>query len=264
VQLQNPDLDVLCLHPDNIDQVGHASGFSPSNPAYMTAITDVDTWVGEVMTALKARPDYANEDWLVLIVTDHGGLGTSHGGNSNEERQIWWIASGTNVRHAQIFAADPGSYKMSTNPVDPVKLAKAPVQADIAVTALHHLIYDSGIRPDNKAVTPGSTWNLDGKSWLDSIMIAPPSTGVANVPATFDMKIYPNPSTGLMTLWFDPAGKPVSYQVTNTFGQIVKEDKKVIMDYKLNVDLANQPAGNYFITVYAGNQKSVKQVTLSQ
>ena len=262
VQLQNPNLDVLCLHPDNIDAAGHSSGFSPSNPAYMTAINNVDTWVGSVMTALKSRPDYANEDWLVFVVTDHGGLGTSHGGNSNEERHIWWVASGKNVKHEQIFAADPGSYRMSTNPVDSVKLSKAPVQADIAVTALHHLIYESGVRPDDKSVTPGSTWNLDGKSWLDSLMLPIP-TGVVNVAAPLDVKIYPNPTTGLVTLWFDAAGSPVSYQVTNSLGQMVKEEQKVSMNYKLNVNLANQPAGNYFITIHAGDRKTVKQIVLS-
>lgn len=259
LQLQNPNLDVLCLHPDNIDQAGHSSGFSPSNPAYMTAITNVDTWVGQVMDELKARPTYADEDWLILIVTDHGGLGTSHGGNSNEERQIWWVASGNNVRHHQLYASDPGSYRMSTNPVDPVKLAKTPVQADIAVTALHHLIYDSGIRPEEQ-----TAWKLDGKSWLDSIMVAP--TGIPELPAAtgFDLKIYPNPSTGLMTLWFDPAGQPVSYQVTNSLGQVVKNVAHADMAYKLNVDLADQPAGNYFIKVVSGNRSEVRQVAVTK
>jgi len=263
VQLQNPNLDVLCLHPDNIDITGHSSGFSPSNAAYMNAITLVDTWIGDVMTALKNRPDYANEDWLILVVTDHGGRGTSHGGNSDEERHIWWIASGNNVRHHQIFAADPGSYNMTNNPVDPVKLAKAPVQADIAVTALHHLIYDSGKRPDDKSVAPGSAWDLDGKSWLDSLMI-PPATGVINAPIAMEVKTYPNPSTGVITLWFDPMGQPVSYQVTNAMGQVIKEEQQLSMAHKLNIDIGCQPAGNYFISVKAGNRKAVKQIVLSK
>jgi arylsulfatase A-like enzyme len=263
LQLQNPDLDVLCLHPDNIDMAGHSSGFSPSNPAYMKAITDVDTWIGKVMDEVKARPNYADEDWLILIVTDHGGIGTSHGGNSDEERHIWWVASGNNVRKYQLKASDPGSYRMPTNPVDPVKLAKAPTQADIAVTALHHLIYDSGIRPDDKSKAPGTTWNLDGKSWLDSIMI-PPATGIQPAPATLDMKMYPNPTSGLVTLWFDPMGQAVSYQVTNMLGQVLKAAQHVDMGYKLNLDLGDQPAGNYIITVTAGNHTSVKQVTLTK
>ncbi|PZF71855.1 alkaline phosphatase family protein [Taibaiella soli] len=273
VQLQNPNLDVLNLHVDNIDAAGHASGFSPSNAAYMSAIQSVDTWVGQVMAALRARPNYANEDWLVFVITDHGGLGTSHGGNSNEERHIWWIATGENVQHKQITAVDPGSYNMATNPVDTNLLKKAPTQSDIAVTALHHLIYSTGIRPDDKSTTQGAAWNLDGKSWLDSIMVptvdtttTPPPTpsAVPNVNANFDVKIYPNPATNLITLWFDPMGKPVSYAVTNAVGQVVKEMTQVSMQEKLNIDLGSQPAGNYFITVIAGDRKTVKQVVLTK
>jgi len=263
VQLQNPDLDVLNLHPDNIDMTGHSSGFSPSNAAYMSAITLVDTWVGDVMKALKERPTYAQEDWLILLVTDHGGLGTSHGGNSDEERHIWWAASGANVRKHQVFASDPGSYKMANNPVDPVKLAKAPTQADIAVTALHHLIYETGKRPDDLSVEPGKSWKLDGKSWLDSIMIkVPTAIGGTQEPA-MDVKIYPNPTTGLLTLWFDPAGAPVSYEVTNATGRIVKQDHNLNIVHKLNIDLAQVAAGNYFVTITAGANKVTKTIAVA-
>jgi hypothetical protein len=264
VQLQNPNLDVLSLHPDNIDMTGHSSGFSPSNAAYMNAITQVDTWIGEVMTALKSRPTYNEEDWLVLIVTDHGGLGTSHGGNSDEERHIWWVATGNNVKHQQIFAEDPGSYRIAGNPVDPVKLAKAPVQADIAVTALHHLLYDAGVRPDDKTVAPGSAWNLDGKSWLDSLMVAPTPTGVHEINTALEAKIYPNPATGLITLWMDASGNDVSYQVTDIAGRVVKQAAGLRMEYKLNIDLCEQPAGAYLITVKAGNRTTTKQIVLTK
>lgn len=272
VQLQNPDLDVLSLHVDNIDAAGHSTGFSPSNPSYMTAINNVDVWVGQVMTALKNRPTYNDEDWLVFVITDHGGIGTSHGGNTDEERHIWWVASGKNVKHAQLFATDPGSYKMNSNPVDTAKLAKTPVQADIAVTALHHLIYDSGKRPDNKTVAPGLAWNLDGKSWLDSIMVEgttpppppPPPTSINDVSNNLELKIYPNPATNLITLWFNPEGKAVSYQVINAIGQIVKSADKVTMNEKLNIDLGNQAAGNYIIHIQAGDKTTFRKIVIAK
>ncbi len=264
VQLQNPDLDVLTLHPDNIDMTGHSSGFSPSNAAYMNAINQVDTWIGDVLTALKSRPTYNDEDWLILVVTDHGGLGTSHGGNSDEERHIWWVASGNNVKHKQIFAEDPGSFRIAGSPVDTNKLKKAPVQADIAVTALHHLIYDSGIRPDNKAVAPGSAWNLDGKSWLDSLMMPQTPTSVRETASKLEAKIYPNPASGLITLWLDAGKDDVAYQVTDITGRVVKQASNLKMDYKLNIDLCDQPAGTYLISVQAGNRQTTKQIVLSK
>jgi len=271
--LQNPNIDVMVAYTNYVDGVGHSTGFSPSNPAYMKAIEEIDKWVGAVMADVKSRPDYANEDWLILLTTDHGGLGTSHGGNSNEERHVWWVAAGNNVNPKQMIASDPGSYNMSNNPVDPVKVKLAPVQADIAVTALHHLLYESGVRPDDKSKLPGSSWDLDGKSWLDSIYIKKEdpnpgpdpddsTTGVGNEPEVMDVKVFPNPATGLVTIWFDPKAQPVSYHVTDISGRIVKSGQPVSMGLKLNIDLSGQPAGTYFISVQAGSRKTVKQVLL--
>lgn len=260
--LQNPNIDVMIAYTNYVDGVGHSTGFSPSNPAYMKGIEDIDKWVGAVMDDVKKRPTYADEDWLILLVTDHGGLGTSHGGNSNEERHIWWIASGNNVKPKQIFATDPGSYVMSNNPVDPAKVAKVPVQADIAVTALHHLLYDAGVRPDDKSKLPGSSWDLDGKSLLHEIFPPVDPSGISNAPAALEMKVYPNPATGYLTLWLDPQGQPVSYTITNTAGQVVKAAQQMITGHKLNIDITGQAEGSYFITVQAGDRKSVKQIQI--
>ena len=93
---QNPT-DVMFLHFDNGDYAGHAHGFSPQVPEYMAAIEGIDGYIGMVMQAIENRPTYTNEDWLVLITTDHGGLGTSHGGSSIQEENVFLIASGNNI-----------------------------------------------------------------------------------------------------------------------------------------------------------------------
>ena len=91
------DPDLMFLHFDEIDYAGHADGFSPTVPAYLNAIENSDTHIGTVLQAIQQRPDYAEEDWLILVTTDHGGLGTSHGGNSLEEQNVFVIASGNSV-----------------------------------------------------------------------------------------------------------------------------------------------------------------------
>ena len=91
------DPDVMFLHFDAVDHAGHAHGFSPSVPQYISAIQDVDLYIGEVVEAVKNRSLYSQEDWLFLVTTDHGGVGTSHGGTSIEHRQIFMIASGDNI-----------------------------------------------------------------------------------------------------------------------------------------------------------------------
>ena len=91
------DPDLVFLHFDDADHVGHSLGFSPEVPEYLAIIETIDAHIGTVLTSIEQRPDYAEEDWLVLVTTDHGGLGTSHGGNSPEEETVFVIASGQNI-----------------------------------------------------------------------------------------------------------------------------------------------------------------------
>ncbi|MCH2022635.1 MAG: alkaline phosphatase family protein [Saprospiraceae bacterium] len=90
--LNNTDPDVIFLHFDDVDHEGHAHGFSPTVPEYMSAIEASDRHIGYIMNALKSRANYTMEDWLVIVSTDHGGIGSSHGGSSFEERNIFYIA----------------------------------------------------------------------------------------------------------------------------------------------------------------------------
>lgn len=92
--LTNEDPDVIFVHFDDVDHAGHADGFTENEPGYISAIELVDGQVGSILTALYARADYANENWLIMISTDHGGNESGHGGASPEERTIFIIASG--------------------------------------------------------------------------------------------------------------------------------------------------------------------------
>ena len=101
-ELADSNLTALFVHFDDVDHAGHGSGFSPTNPNYIMAIETVDAAIGGVIAAVKARPNYDKEDWLILVSTDHGGLGTVHGGDSEEERTIFVIASGKNIPKKEI------------------------------------------------------------------------------------------------------------------------------------------------------------------
>lgn len=72
--------DVLFLHFENVDSTGHASGFSPTNPAYIDAIRGVGNHTAQIMSAIEQREQNFGEQWLVFVVTDHGGFGLEHGG----------------------------------------------------------------------------------------------------------------------------------------------------------------------------------------
>ena len=95
--LETGDPHAIFVHLDDPDYAGHANGFSPFVFPYLDAIEAMDIQVGLMLDALQARPNFQSEDWLVLVTTDHGGIGTTHGGNSMEERRVFVIASGESV-----------------------------------------------------------------------------------------------------------------------------------------------------------------------
>ena len=91
------ELDIMFLDFDHVDHAGHTYGFNPDTPQYTDTIREVDEYIGWVISAMESRPNFDNEEWLILITSDHGGLSTSHGGQSIEERTIPIIISGSSA-----------------------------------------------------------------------------------------------------------------------------------------------------------------------
>jgi hypothetical protein len=85
----NPD--VLFVAFDDVDAAGHSYGFSPAVLQYRQAIEQTDSYISEILTALHARTNYPNEDWLIVLTTDHGGNMAGHGGGTLEERTIFTV-----------------------------------------------------------------------------------------------------------------------------------------------------------------------------
>jgi hypothetical protein len=87
--VQNGDPDVIFVQFDELDGAGHSSGYAPDNPNYVTTIERLDSYIGIMVDAIKNRPNFESEDWQILVTADHGGKGTGHGGQSEEERTIF-------------------------------------------------------------------------------------------------------------------------------------------------------------------------------
>lgn len=100
--LVDEDPDVMFVHLDSPDGAGHGYGYSIDVPQYISTLEAVDTSIGVMLDALDSRSTSENENWLIILTTDHGGLGRSHGGNSIDERNVFFIASGDNVENKQI------------------------------------------------------------------------------------------------------------------------------------------------------------------
>ena len=85
--------DIMVLHFDNPDAFGHDSGFSPINQEYLNAISISDAYLSEIMMTIEQRESLYNEEWLIVISTDHGGEGTGHGNQYDlpQTRFVWSI-----------------------------------------------------------------------------------------------------------------------------------------------------------------------------
>ena len=87
---------------DHVDRSGHWFGFKPKIGRYTKAIEQVDTYIGWIYEAITKRGTYANEDWLVIITSDHGGRNRNHGGQSLEEKEVPIIIKKSNKKQVNI------------------------------------------------------------------------------------------------------------------------------------------------------------------
>lgn len=89
-RLASGNPDVLLVNFNSVNLAGKAGAFLASDAGYKAAVLQVDNYIGAMMQAMKARPAYnKNEEWLVIITSNHGGIGNSYGGNSAEEANVF-------------------------------------------------------------------------------------------------------------------------------------------------------------------------------
>jgi bisphosphoglycerate-independent phosphoglycerate mutase (AlkP superfamily) len=89
---------------DEVDGAGHSGGFHPGNPDYLEAVAVTDAQVGQMLDAITARKEaHPGEEWLVIIVSDHGGTeGGSHGGLTPEEIIVPYFMIGDGVEAGEL------------------------------------------------------------------------------------------------------------------------------------------------------------------
>lgn len=140
IREQAPDLSWVYL--EFTDDMGHAFGDSQQ---YNDAVIAADKRIGQIWAAVKQREKQFNEDWIIVVTTDHGRdpkTGRGHGGQSDRERSSW-IA--TDAKPLNVYA----------------QKGKASV-VDILPTLATHL--DISLSDDQKR-------ELDGVSLLGNVSI---------------------------------------------------------------------------------------------
>lgn len=91
IEQEGPDLSWVYLQ--HTDDIGHEKG---DGEAFDQAVAEMDAHTGRVWSAVLARAASHDEDWLVIVTTDHGRdaeTGREHEGHTERERTIWIVTN---------------------------------------------------------------------------------------------------------------------------------------------------------------------------
>ncbi len=83
------DPDVIFFTLEYADHAGHNTGFGNQNEEYIKGCLNDDAYGYDIVKTIEQRSTYSEEDWLIIISTDHGGTKLSHGGQTPFERMTW-------------------------------------------------------------------------------------------------------------------------------------------------------------------------------
>jgi predicted AlkP superfamily pyrophosphatase or phosphodiesterase len=95
IRENGPDLSWMYL--EYTDDVGHLFG---DGSELIESVTLIDSFVGRIWNAVQSRQNTTDEDWLVIVTTDHGrdvATGKNHGGQSERERTTWIATNSNNL-----------------------------------------------------------------------------------------------------------------------------------------------------------------------
>ena len=107
--LKRPDApSALMVFDDAGDGAGHKYGFYPFTKEYLAQAVEVQKRLGNLLAAIKARPAFADEDWLIVLCSDHGGFGKRHGLSGGQCSTVPLLYCGKSIP-AGIITGRPGN-----------------------------------------------------------------------------------------------------------------------------------------------------------
>lgn len=105
----NKDI-IFCIY-DWADHNGHGTGFTNENRNYVNAVRNNDALMYEVIKAVESRSNYENEDWLIILTADHGGIKTWHGEQNPECRTTFIVTNKTGLVKTEYYGKNYDGYK---------------------------------------------------------------------------------------------------------------------------------------------------------
>lgn len=95
IRKESPDLTWVYL--EYTDDMGHRFG---DGPVFRKAVETGDYEIGKIYDAIKYREKKYNENYLIIVTTDHGRdphTGRNHGGQTDRERTSWIFTNAKNL-----------------------------------------------------------------------------------------------------------------------------------------------------------------------
>jgi predicted AlkP superfamily pyrophosphatase or phosphodiesterase len=89
--------DLYFIQLDDIDAAGHRHSYHPQSRKYVECIEERDKMIGDIMSAIKKRLN--DENWLVCVVSDHGGSGHGHGKPVKDDLTIIFLIWGFSIKN---------------------------------------------------------------------------------------------------------------------------------------------------------------------
>ena len=92
--IRNHTPDLFFMQLDFIDGAGHSHGYG--SPEYLEQITATDILVGRMLDAIQDAG--VIDESLIILLSDHGGEGESHGSDHPDCVNIFWACRGPEVK----------------------------------------------------------------------------------------------------------------------------------------------------------------------
>ncbi len=163
-----PDLSWVYL--EYTDDVAHRFGDSPQ---FDSAVRLMDVQIGRIWDAVLKRQNKHNEEWMIIITTDHGRdekSGKGHGGQTNRQRTTWMA---TNLHGLNDYA-----------------FYYTPAIVDIMPTIAHFMKIN---------IPVDQLFEIDGTSLIGPVSIANLKAVQVNSGIDLSWKAFQN--SGSLTVW---------------------------------------------------------------
>ncbi|MCX6232658.1 MAG: T9SS type A sorting domain-containing protein, partial [Bacteroidetes bacterium] len=90
------------------------------------------------------------------------------------------------------------------------------------------------------------------------------TVGINEISNTINCQIYPNPTSGLITVAINGSNSSLNLQLYDIVGKLIYEEKLLLKNQSItkNLDLSAYPKGIYFIKLSNKNTSKVERLIL--